>query len=147
MRYEKSLTTIRPKDIYGLIKQFYKENPPEKQRRGRPRKYPEELILFLLLLKIVLKASYRELLSRAKDFLPKEQIPSLHDTFYRLKHFPEERLQHFLRWFAEKGIKLEHKAREELEKRGEEAYAMVDGTGVGYNKPFYLRNKRGSEIR
>ena len=24
---------------------------------------------------------------------------------------------------------------------------MVDGTGIGYNTPFYLRDKRGQEIR
>lgn len=144
----KSLTTLKPKEIYSLIKQFYKEHPPQKQKRGKPRKYPEELILLLLLLKITLNASYRKLLSIAQELYPDEQLPSLNDTFYRFKNLPEERLHQLLIWLYKKGIQIEEKdTKKELEEKGEEPYAMVDGTGVGYNTAFYLRNKRGQEIR
>lgn len=142
------MTTITPKEIYKLICQFYKENPPSQQRKkGRPRKYQEELIILLLLLKVLYQASYRKLLSIVKELHPDTEIPSLNNTFYRLKSLPEERLHKFLKWLAHKGIQIEREKNKERGEGKKEPYAMVDGTGVGYNTPFYLRNKRGQEIK
>ncbi len=109
---QKNLSAIKPEELYTLVKQFYSENPPEKQKRGRPSKYPEELILFLLILKVSQKLSYRKLRLIAKETFTDLPIPSLRASFYRLNNLPKARLHQFLNWLVNKGIKIDHEKQE-----------------------------------
>jgi hypothetical protein len=74
--------------------------------------------------------------------LPEEPLPALGTLLYRLQTIPDERWHALLHWLAAQGI-----AREVAGVPFEVPVVLVDGTGVGFDTPFYAQFRRGSEIR
>jgi hypothetical protein len=100
--------------------------------------------LTLLLLQNSGKASFRQLLyAVAPEALPEQALPSLSTFAYRKGRLGEERLEQLVQWLAQQGIVLEQEQLPLCVPR----LAIVDGTGVGYDTPFYQRYRRGKEIR
>lgn len=71
-----TLTTLPVKYIYALTRRFCQQHPLPKQRT-RPPKYPEPLLLTLLLLGTREHASYRRLrFALAPELLPDHLLPA-----------------------------------------------------------------------
>jgi hypothetical protein len=138
-----TLTTITATDIYHLVEQFTRDRPRRKTTRGRKPLYPEALILTLALLQVAQRAPYRQLLfGLAPHLFPNQPLPALGTLLYRFQTLPEARWHELLTWLAEQGIRLEQPA-----KPLEKPLVLVDGTGWGYDTPFYAQHRRGAEIR
>ncbi len=77
-----TLTTLSISTIYTLVQRFCQQHPlPPK--RGRPPKYPEPLILTLLLIAVREHASYRRLrFALATELLPNQPLPALGTRVY-----------------------------------------------------------------
>ncbi|GIV17419.1 MAG: hypothetical protein KatS3mg022_2854 [Armatimonadota bacterium] len=134
------LTTLSVKVIFTIVQRFCQIHPLP-PRRGRPYKYPEALILTLLLLGVRENASYRRLLfALAPELLPDQPLPALGTLAYRLQHLADERLHQLLTWLAQQGIASETPTRET-------PCVFVDGTGVGYASPFLAQYLRGAQVR
>ena len=97
-----NLTTIPISHIFFLAKQFCKERPSRKPKRGRPLSYPEHLILTLLAIKQVYGLSYRQIPLFVRESFGK--IPCLSTLHYRVSKISQERLEEFLRWLVKKGV-------------------------------------------
>jgi hypothetical protein len=138
-----TLKTLAAEDIYHLAEQFTHQHPRPKTTRGRNPLYPEALILTLALLQVAQQASYRQLLfGLAPQLLPTHALPALGTWLYRLQTLPEARWHALLTWLAEQGIALEQPA-----KSLEKPLVLVDGTGWGFDTPYYAQYRRGAEIR
>jgi hypothetical protein len=138
-----TLKTLAAEDIYRLAKQFTHQHPRPKTTRGRKPLYPEALILTLALLQVAQQASYRPLLfGLAPQLLPTHALPALGTLLYRLQTLPEARWHALLTWLAKQGIALEQPA-QSLEK----PLVLVDGTGWGFDTPYYAQYRRGAAIR
>jgi hypothetical protein len=138
-----TLKTLAAEDIYHLAEQFTHQHPRPKTTRGRKPLYPEALILTLALLQVAQQASYRQLLfGLAPQLLPTHALPALGTWLYRLQTLPEARWHALLTWLAEQGIALEPPA-----KPLEKPLVLVDGTGWGFDTPYYAQYRRGAEIR
>jgi hypothetical protein len=138
-----TLKTLAAEDIYHLAEQFTHQHPRPKTTRGRNPLYPEALILTLALLQVAQQASYRQLLfGLAPQLLPTHALPALGTWLYRLQTLPEARWHALLTWLAEQGIALEQPA-----KPLEKPLVLVDGTGWGFDTPYYAQYRRGAEIR
>ncbi|GIV07930.1 MAG: hypothetical protein KatS3mg019_0021 [Fimbriimonadales bacterium] len=87
-----TLTTLPVKHIYTFVQRFCQLHP-HPPKRGRPHKYPEPLILTLLLLGAREHASYRRLrFALAPKLLPEQPLPALGTLVYRFHHLTDERL-------------------------------------------------------
>jgi hypothetical protein len=138
-----TLKTLAAEDIYHLAEQFTHQHPRPKTTRGRNPLYPEALILTLALLQVAQQASYRQLLfGLAPQLLPTHALPALGTWLYRLQTLPEARWHALLTWLAEQGIALEQPA-----KPSEKPLVLVDGTGWGFDTPYYAQYRRGAAIR
>jgi hypothetical protein len=138
-----TLKTLAAEDIYRLAKQFTHQHPRPKTTRGRKPLYPEALILTLALLQVAQQASYRQLLfGLAPQLLPTHALPALGTLLYRLQTLPEARWHELLTWLAKQGIALEQPA-----KPSEKPLVLVDGTGWGFDTPYYAQYRRGAAIR
>jgi hypothetical protein len=138
-----TLKTLAAEDIYHLAEQFTHQHPRPKTTRGRKPLYPEALILTLALLQVAQQASYRQLLfGLAPQLLPTHALPALGTWLYRLQTLPEARWHALLTWLAEQGIALEQPA-----KPSEKPLVLVDGTGWGFDTPYYAQYRRGAAIR
>ena len=139
--YRITPSTLRARAIYEAVLQFTQQHPLP---RGRGRKpiYSEALILTLALLHTAQGPSYRQLLfSVAPEVVPEEPLPALGTLMYRLKTIPDERWHALLHGLAAQGI-----AREVVEVPFEVPVVFVDGTGVGFDTPFYAQFRRGAEV-
>ena len=140
--YRITLSTLRARVIYEALTQFTQQHPLPRSR-GRKPIYSEALILTLALLRTARRLSYRQLLfCVAPEVLPEEPLPALGTLLYRLQTIPDARWHALLHWLAAQGI-----AREVVEVPFEVPVVFVDGTGVGFDTPFYAQFRRGSEIR
>jgi hypothetical protein len=68
-------------------------------------------------------------------------LPALGTLLYRLQTIPNARWHALLHWLASQGI-----AREVVEVPFEVPVVFVDGTGVGFNTPFYAQFRRGAGV-
>ena len=121
--------------ILQITKSAIKESPKRK-RRGRPRIYPDHLIISLMLYQTLFGLSMREVLEEAERVLPK--VPSLSDFHYRAKRIPKEVFRKLIAILAKKFL-LSRKERIRL--------LLCDGTGFGYKDLYPLRFLRGREVR
>ncbi len=94
-------------------------------------------MLLLLLLKIKLKASYRQLLSTAQELYPDEKLPSLNDLFYRFRKLPEERLHQFLNGLHKKTV---------LKAYSDEVKLLPYGTKIVGDKLYCMRVRVLEEV-
>ena len=108
------------------------------KRRGRKPIYKDEDIIFLLALKIEFKLSYRQARKAGFDFYSK--VPVISNLHYRFKKIDEKIINKILLEVSEKILKS-------IRFKQDKVIAVVDGTGFGYNCPFYQRVNRGAEIR
>ena len=68
-------------------------------------------------------------------------MPALGTLLYRLQTIPDERWHALLHGLAAQGI-----AREVAGVSFEVPVVFVDGTGVGFDTPFYAQFRRGAEV-
>ena len=68
-------------------------------------------------------------------------MPALGTLLYRLQTIPNARGHALLHGLAAQGI-----AREVVEVPFEVPVVFVDGTGVGFDTPFYAQFRRGAEV-
>ncbi len=68
----------------ALIQYLY----PFRTKRGRPKKYPDEIILTLLSLRIARRLSFRDLEYLAVQMFGRENVPDFSTYYYCLKQLP-----------------------------------------------------------
>jgi len=111
-----------------------KSRPP---KRGRPPTYPDHVILFALLLKVLENLPLRDLEQRLKDLFP--NAPDHTTLWYRFRKIENSYLKKLIRATAREIIRG-LKARE--------FHCLIaDGTGFGYSDTFKLLWMKGKEIR
>ena len=54
--------------LYKIVKKYPRKITPNSSKRGRPRKYGDDLILTLWLYQTLWQTSYREVLEEAREF-------------------------------------------------------------------------------
>uniref|UniRef100_A0A7V4DWU9 Transposase n=1 Tax=Dictyoglomus thermophilum TaxID=14 RepID=A0A7V4DWU9_DICTH len=93
-------------EIRKIVKKFLKEKKIEerKKKRGRPKKYSDELIFSSLLFMISRGLSFRDLRSELKERIKK--VPYISNLHYRFKKIDEKTLEELLEY-----------VRREIEKR------------------------------
>ena len=136
---------LNPKKILKLVKAYLKERGQalinlcsKPKSRGRPKKYPDEIILTMLFLQKAWKLSFREIEDFAKAIFGEESIPDYSTYYYRLKQLPSlllEDLIDYLFWRCIKG------------KEKNISYFIIDGTGFKYEELYPLKILRGTEIK
>jgi hypothetical protein len=89
-------TVIRPKKLHALAKKFIcsyalSKNNPE---GGRPKTYPDSLILTIAAIQRLREFSFRETLEYCGNLFPK--VPSLSSFHERLETFPRGLLKNFI---------------------------------------------------
>ena len=137
-----TLSVLPARAIYRAALQFTQQHPLPRTK-GRKPLYSEALILTLALLRTAQRASYRQLLfCRAPEALPDQPVPALGTLLYRLQTLADERWHALLSGLAAQGI-----AHKTPNAPFPTPVVFVDGTGVGFNTPFYAQFRRGAEIR
>jgi len=113
---------------------------PSKTKRGRPKKYPEEIILTLLFLQVTWKLSFRDLELFAAQLLGRgrESVPDFSTYYYRLRKLPPDLLVDFLNFLARKLLSKYHK---------QIKFLVIDGTGFKYDELYPLKILRGLDIK
>lgn len=140
----KSLTRILSKEdielLLNLIAKLLQNcDKPKYKSRGRPAKYPDEIIILSALLKVHLNLPYREIEKYLSMVIDKNQVPDFSSIFYRIKTFDTNTLECVLN-------KLSNEIMHMLKIK--EFYAiMADGTGFGYDETIKLSYLRGKELR
>ena len=123
--------------ILVKCKQICNSENRRTKAKGRPYKYPDHIILFALMLKILRGLSLRDLEEALKDYFPK--CPD-HTTFhYRFRKLQNLYLQNL----------IEDTAKEIMKKlKAKQLYCLIaDGTGFGYSDTFKLSWIRGKKKR
>jgi hypothetical protein len=118
----------------ALLKYLY----PFKTKRGRPKKYPDDVILTLLFLQVAWKLSFRELEFMSVQVLGRESTPDFSTYYYRLKKLPSYILVDFLNFISRRLLGKYHK---------EVKFLVIDGTGFKYDELYPLKVLRGAEIK
>ncbi len=86
-------TELTLEAIYSTLKKTLKEKTQPK-RKGRPRAYPDILILSILIYQTLRGLSFREVLEEAKRTF--KNVPTLSCYHYRVKKIPKTTLQEIL---------------------------------------------------
>lgn len=91
-------TAIRPKKLSQLARQFLREHSlPERSTDaagGRPKSYPDDLILTLAAVQRLGPYSFRQALAYCADFFP--DLPSLSAYYERLQALPKKLIKDFI---------------------------------------------------
>ncbi len=111
---------------------------PPKIKKGRPKKYPDEIILTMLFLQIAWKLSFRDVELFAASIFERKNIPDFSTYYYRLKQIPLLLLIDFISFLSNNLLKKYYK---------EIALIIIDGTGFKYNELYPLKILRGKEIK
>ncbi|OOC46961.1 hypothetical protein [Thermosipho sp. 1223] len=110
------------KKILKLVKKFYNnilpQLPQKSTSKGRPKKYPDALILSLAVLKELFALSFRETLEMGALYF--KRVPSLRDFHYRLLQL-EEVIKLLIKF-------IHDELQEDIQS------VIVDGTGIGFKK-------------
>ncbi|MDO3651377.1 transposase, partial [Nocardia mangyaensis] len=110
-----------------------------KNKRGRPIKYENKLIIFALLVKTLFRLSFRDTEDFLLELFPNQPIPDFSTLFYRFKNMDKEIIENLIQ-------ELAYEIKYRLEAK--EFYCIIaDGTGFGYAETYNLKYKRGEEIR
>ena len=118
----------------ALLKYLY----PFRTKRGRPKKYPDEIILTLLFLQIAWRLSFRDLEYLAVQMLGRENVPDFSTYYYRLKQLPPFLLTDFLNFISSRLLR---------KYSGQVRFLIIDGTGFKYDELYPLKILRGKEIK
>ena len=134
IKNNKALSNLILKWSKNICNHLTKES---KRKRGRPPVYEDYIVVSALLLKVLKKLSLRELERLLKEIFPK--VPNFTTLWYRFKRLENTYLIRMIKETAKKIM-------EELEVK--EFHSLIaDGTGFGYAETYYLRWKRGKELR
>jgi len=95
-------TSLKPKEIYGLAKQFLdlEWQPSERTKRGRHKAYDDAFILTLMAVQNLYDFSFRETLEFCEQLIGK--VPALSTYHYRIKTMPTEFIQRFIAFIGRK---------------------------------------------
>ena len=87
---------IRPKKLYKLAKEFVRLHalPENNLEGGRPKTYPDSLILTIASIQKLGEFSFRETLEYCGDSFSK--VPSLSSFYERLETFPRGFIRNFI---------------------------------------------------
>jgi len=118
----------------ALIQYLY----PFKTKRGRPKKYPDEIILTLLFLQVAWRLSFRDLEYLAVQTFGRENVPDFSTYYYRLKQLPPVLLTDFLNFISSRLLR---------KYSGQVRFLIIDGTGFKYDELYPLKILRGKEIK
>jgi len=129
---------ISIKQLISIAKIFNSIFLTKRKKRGRPPKYSDELIMFLFLLKVARRFSFRVLRTVYQDLFEGE-VPSLSTLHYRFKRLDTQRLRSMVTILA---ILIERKLG-----RIKREYTFCDGTGFGFEKKVGLKYLRGKESK
>lgn len=93
---QKRRTSIRPKKLRQLAREFvnHHHSPKRNPKGGRPKTYPDNLILTIASVQRLGHLSFREALEYCGDFFP--DMPSLSAYHERLEAFPEDIRKKFI---------------------------------------------------
>lgn len=106
-------------------------------KRGRPKVYEDYIIISALLIKTLENLSLRDLEERLKELFPK--VPDFTTLHYRLKKLSKSHLEELIEKTAQEILKV---------LQAKELHCLIaDGTGFGYADSYFLRSKRGKELR
>ena len=121
---------LNPKKILKIVKAYLKERGQalinlcsKPKSRGRPKEYPDEIILTMLFLQKAWKLSFREIEDFAKAIFGEESIPDYSTYYYRLKQLPSLLLEDLIDYLFWRYIKGKEK---------NISYFIIDGTGLLY---------------
>jgi hypothetical protein len=107
-------------------------------KRGRPRQYPDEIILTMLFLQTAWNLSFRDAEAFAKMIFGEEEIPDYSTYYYRLKTLPSLLVTDFIDFLSERPLKRY---------RNQIVYFIIDGTGFKYDDLYPLKILRGTQIK
>lgn len=65
----------------------------DRKKRGRPPKFPEELVILSIILKNYFNLSFRDIELNLLHILPREQTPDFSSLFYRMKAIDQRKLK------------------------------------------------------
>jgi hypothetical protein len=111
----------------------------ERKKRGRPRKYQDEVILTLSLFQTYNELSFREVLEIAKR--EGFEVPSLNDYHYRFVALKEELMITLNEESCEAVISISN------QKGWSIKLYIVGGTGFSFGDKYRLSWMRGTEVR
>jgi len=118
----------------ALLRYLY----PFKTKRGRPRKYQDEIILVLLFIQVAWKLSFRDLEHLAVQIFGRDNIPDFSTYYYRLQKLPPYLLIDFLNFISRRLLGKYH---------SQVKFLIIDGTGFKYYDLYPLKILRGLDIR
>ena len=121
--------------IRKLLSLIQNEIDQPKKGRGRPKTYPDSLIILSFFIKTMMNLSYRDTIYFIQNVL-KIDAPSISDLHYRFSKLDEKLLK-----------ELFEKLLNELNIGEEIELIAVDGTGFGYGGKRELNWMRGAQIR
>ncbi len=123
--------------IISKSKKICKTLKSTPKTRGRPKLYPDYIIVAALLIKTLEKLSLRDLEEKLKDLLPK--VPDFTTIHYRFKKLNQDYLKDMIEQTAKEIMK---------QLKAKELYCLIaDGTGFGYAQTYNLTWKRGKKLR
>jgi hypothetical protein len=126
--------------IYISVKYLFSRiRNEERKKRGRPRKYQDEVILTLSLFQTYNELSFREVLEIAKR--EGFEVPSLNDYHYRVVALEEELMITLNEKSCEAVISISN------QKGWSIKLYIVDGTGFSFGDEYRLSWMRGAEVR
>lgn len=137
------ITEGEKREIKRVINKFIVEE--NIKRRGRKSKLKKSDGVFLLVIRTIEKLSYINLYRRGLDFYP--SLPHYTNIFRLIKKIEEREINLILILLSniiENILIREYKRKY---KKSPEKLIIADGTGFGYNRPYYLRYERGEKIK
>ncbi len=106
-------------------------------KKRRPPTYPNHIIIFALLLKVLENLSLRDLEQKLKDLFP--NTPDYTTLWYRFRKIENSYIKKLIHTTARKIMK---------KLKAKEFHCLIaDGTGFGYSDTFKLLWMKGKEIR
>ena len=133
-------TTIKPKILYQLAKEYMSALPCRRYPKGgRPRTYDDALILTIAAIQNLNQYSFRETLEYSEDHF--SDLPALSTYHDRLAEFTPDIAQGFIEYTGNKIVMI---SKNTPNKR---RVFVMDGTGFSYHDSYPMKFFNGMDIR